>query len=312
MAADLGLTSWYSSLGAAIQSAFGSAFVPIQTGSQGDFAYFYQNQNLQFNQWTYNYVSPVVRAGEYPGSAKLSSSGSFPLSYLQLVNQIVFRLSAADSQALTTAQNNTVLQAGNVVSTWSSVFGRITPAEIQKAAAVLGYTPQLVDYVVSYQLGSVWSGAAPPITYSQMLKAPELRSLLPKMPSNGATVVAAVNEYIAAANQAVPIMDQMNFANWLIYRIKTVLLAQNLMNGSAAMETFDTQSGAASQWVPAYGIGKSTQQIVTQLNGSTTVTMSIQVAQTGASEYRVSINGGAPFTTGDPVLVSASPGSGAA
>ena len=84
----------------------------------------------------------------------------------------------------------------------------------------------------------------------------------------------------------------MNFANWLMNQIRTGLLMQNLMNGSAGMETFDPASGASSQWVPAYAIGKTTQQIVDQLNGAITITMSIEVAQTGAAEYRVAINGG--------------------
>jgi hypothetical protein len=235
----------------------------------------------------------------------LGSSGSFEVNYLQLVNKIAYQLSAADQQTLTNAVNNSTQQANNLVSSWTGIFGPITQAQLQQASTVLGYAPTNVDYIIGYQLGAVWSGQTPPLTWQQMLNAQNLQQLLPKMPPSGQPILGPVADYLNALSAAVPFQDQVNFGSWLLNQIKTNLNTGNLGTGStpgaAGMQTFDPITGN-TLFVPAYGVSKSAQQIVNDLAGSSQITMSLQVNQLSESQYSVSINGGGSFTVGGPII----------
>src|SRR5262245_58803212 len=80
------VSDYYSALQAAATAAVGSTIhgtlTPIEAGAQGDFAYNYMNPSLQFNLWTFNYISALVQAGDYTGTAKLLSGASFPSGFL--------------------------------------------------------------------------------------------------------------------------------------------------------------------------------------------------------------------------------------
>lgn len=307
---ETGVSAYYTALNAAAMAAYGSVIsgnlTPVQAGGQGDFAYYYYNNtNNSFNQWTYNYISPLVQAGSYAGAAQLGSAGSFPLTYLELINKIAYQLSPQDQQALTNATNNATQQANNLVSAWVGIFGPITQPQLQQAKAVIGGTPNNVDYILGYQLGSVWSGKTPPLTWQQMMNAQNLQQLLPNMPPSGQPILGPVTQYLNALSQAVPFQDEVNFGNWQLNQVKVNLNNANLGSGStpgnAGMVVSDPQTGN-TLFVPAYQIDKSAQQIVNDLNGSSEITMSLQVQAVSQSQYNVSINGGTSFSFGGPLV----------
>src|SRR5205823_6078513 len=137
------------------------------------------------NLWTFNYISALVQAGDYAGTAKLLSGGSFPSGFLQLVVQIGFQLDTADQQALTKAVNAAQAQQLNVNQTYTGLYGQPTTAQLAQATLDLGYTPNPFQYIVNYMLGSVWAGNKnPPLSWTTMENAPNLADLLPNMPAD--------------------------------------------------------------------------------------------------------------------------------
>src|SRR5947209_12878081 len=205
MADPTPVTLYYQQLTQAVQALYGNLIngtpYPIQAGAQGDFAYYFSNPGQTpplFNQWTNNFVSPNVSASSSnPGCLQLGSSGSFEQAYLQLVTQITYQLSQADQQTLTNALNAAVSTGNSLVQQYQTVVGPITQAQIAVATAAMpgiSFTGAQgnINYILNYILGSVWSGATPPLSWTTMLNAQNLASYLPNMPAAGSQVLPAV------------------------------------------------------------------------------------------------------------------------
>jgi hypothetical protein len=306
-----GVSNYYSALEAAANAAVGSTIhadiTPIQAGAQGDFAYNYLNASLLFNQWTFNYLSTMAQAGDYPNTAKLTPAGSFPQSFLQLVNQIIFQFSEADQQALTNAQNNSQTQQLNVVQTYVGLYGQITPTMIADAvrAGWLSRVPGQqtpFNYILNYVVGGDWAGKSEPpgLSLTRMRTAPSLSALLPNTPADGPPVIAAVTAYLNAIGPVTALMDQQSFGNFLINQIKQALLTPTV--GVAGMTVTDPTGQSPDTVVPKYGIAKSMQQIQNDLKSSSQISMSMQAQQQSSSVTNVSINGGASFSFGGPIV----------
>ena len=299
-----GVSQFYAALQSSAQAALAGTLnapiTPIQAGSQGDFPYVYQNANLAFNLNTYNFLSGVVSPGSFPGAAQIGPGGSFVAGYGSLLTQIFYQLSATDNAILTAAQLAAAQQQTNTVQTYTGIFGPITPAQLTTAATVLGYTPQNFDYVVGYALGSQWSGATPPLSYTTMQNARNLQALLPRMPPSGGPVVIAVQQYLAALGGAAnAIQSRFNAGTWLINQLQSAIQSPTL--GVNAMQTVDP-NGNPAPIVSQYGISKSAQQILNDLAGSSSISMGMSIQSSSSSNYNVSINGGTSFSIGGPIL----------
>ena len=71
----------------------------LQYPSQGDFAWWYRNDNQDFNQWTLDYLSARVLPGDAPGLAQLSSPGGLTEMGARLLGSLTYRLSAEDQRS---------------------------------------------------------------------------------------------------------------------------------------------------------------------------------------------------------------------
>ncbi len=177
---------------AKVKDILRSPLYPVQYPSQGDFKWNWQNANQMFNDDTYQYVNARVLPGKVPGTVALSPGGGFANAYDAVLSDIVYSLSTADLGRLSAAQSNASVQAGTVVKDYQNLYGEITSAQMTSAGV---QTKQ--DYVISYVLGSLWSGQTPPLTYSDMAAARNLRDKLPKAPAGGDQVITDVAEYLA-------------------------------------------------------------------------------------------------------------------
>jgi hypothetical protein len=292
-----------STFSAALQEALeralagraGAPVAAIVSGGQGDFAYNYFDANLNFNLWTYQWISARATPSEDPAAAALSGSGSFPAAWAQLLDQLFYNLSDADAQALSGAQTAASQQQTNVVLTYVGTYGPITLAQRTAAATLLGYTPQLFDYVVAYVVGSVWYGQSPPLSYTAMLAAPALAPLLHAIPADGGPIVAAVQLYLRALGDSVAaIQSAFNAGSALLAQLRAS--AANPAAGTTGMTTVDP-AGAASPVVPAFKVGRSAMQIAADLAGSGTISFTFEYQPPGGS---VAANDEA---TPDPVLL---------
>jgi hypothetical protein len=271
----------------------GAPVAAMLSGGQGDFAYNYFDANLNFNLWTYQWISARATASVDPAAAALSGSGSFPAAWAQLLDQLFYSLSAADAQALASAQTAALQQQTNVVLTYVGTYGPITLAQRTAAAALLGYPPQLFDYVVAYVVGSVWYGQSPPLSYTAMLAAPALAPLLHAIPADGGPIVAAVQLYLQALGDRIAaIQSAFNAGNALLAQLRAS--AANPAAGTTGMTTVDP-AGAASPVVPAFKVRKTAMQIAADLAGSSTISFTFEYQPPSAS--------GLDDTAPDPVLL---------
>ncbi|KIC48175.1 hypothetical protein RA29_16585 [Tateyamaria sp. ANG-S1] len=82
-----------------------------------------------------------------------------------------------------------------LVAVYEGIFGTITSAQLQHAGVKTA-----LDYVLTYVLGTQWSGTAarhaPPLTVAQMRSALMLRALFPEMPLEGADLLTELHAFL--------------------------------------------------------------------------------------------------------------------
>jgi hypothetical protein len=299
MSDTTGGKEFYSALQAkamdAVKDILKSPLYPIQFPSQGDFFWNYLNSNQIFNQGTFDYISANVSPGDVEGTAKLSTAGSFPNAYVQVLNAMVYSLGTTNQGKLAAAQSNASTQAGAIITDYQNIFGNITDAQMQTAQVT---TKQ--DYVISYVLGSQWSGkgAANPLTYTDMANARNLKALLPKMPSSGDQVVTDVTIYLNLMQPVNALSDALQNGALILRSLKNNTQSPSDSNGG--MKTFNPQTGAVSSVNQVgYGISSAIQSITNDLqNTGRTISLGMTTSQASGGNVSVSVEGQAGFSIG--------------
>lgn len=290
---------FYSALQAkamsAVKDIFKSDIYPIQYPSQGDFMWNYQNNNQVFNQGTFKYISANVSPGDVEGTAKLSDEGGFPNAYVQIVNAIAYTLSKANQDKLNKAQSAASAQAQSIVTDYQNTFGTITEQDMKDANVKTKY-----DYVISYVLGSQWSGRGKehPLKYSEMQAARNLRKLLPDMPASGDQVVTDVSVYLNLMKPVLALQDLMQNGSWIISQMKNNTSEPDDSNGG--MKTFDPYTGTVSeQYQVGYSINTSLAAITNDLNNKgRSISLSMTTSKASGGSISVHIEGQAGFSIG--------------
>ncbi len=273
---------------AAILPIYNTQITPIQYPSQGDFNWSWENTTNQvFNNGTFNYVSAGVSPSATQGAVKLSPAGGFANTYVRLLSSLVFTLSSSDQTALNTALQNASSQQASVVSTYEGIFGQITPVQIAKAHTVVPAVQTSFDYVVSYILGSVWSGATPPLTWAAMKGARSLEGLMQNMPASGETVLGTVQVFLNVMGSAIGLQDELNLGSWIRNQLNTNTSTPSATNGG--MQTVDPNTGAILPFQVAYGISSGITSIQNDLNNtSRNFQVSMDITQAAQSQLNVS------------------------
>lgn len=278
---------------AAVQDTFKSQIYPVQYPSQGDFAWNWQNANQVFNDSTYQYVNALASPGEVAGTVALSPGGGFANAWVTVINDLVFSLGSADQQALTQAQTNASVQAGTIVSDYQNTYGTITAAQM----AAAGVTAKQ-DYVTGYVLGTQWSGATPPLSYSQMAAARNLKALLPKAPMGADQIITDVQVYLNLMQPVNGLSDQLQNGTWTLAQLKNNAQSPSAANGG--IQTFDPNTGSP---VPGYNAGWAIASSVASINNDLANTSrSIEIGMTTSSSsgnsLEVNVSGQAGFSIG--------------
>ena len=290
-------TAFYSALQSkamdAVKDIFKSELVPVQYPAQGDFCWNWQNANGVLNDATYQYINALAGPGQVPGTVALSSGGGFANAYVAVLNAMEYALSAADQQKLNQAQSNASLQAQTIVSDYQSSFGTITDAQLSAAG-----TTQKVDFVIGHVLGTQWSGSTPPLTYSQMAAARNLKSILPQAPAGGDQVITDVVTYLNIMQPVNALSDELQNGAWMLSQLKANAMTPSAANGG--QQTFNPSNGAVSgKYNVGWSVNTSVQSISNDLqNTSRTITISMQTEESSGSTLGVQISGEAGFTVG--------------
>lgn len=278
---------------AAVKDTFKSKLYPVQYPAQGDFTWDWQNANQQFNDRTYQYINALVSPGQVPGTVALSPGGGFANAYVTVLNDLVFSLSSADQATLTQAQSNASVQAGTIVSDYQNTYGTITQKQMETAGVA---TKQ--DYVVGYVLGSQWSGSTPPLSYSQMASARNLKALLPKAPLGADQIITDVTVYLNLMQPVNGLSDQLQNGAWTLAQLKSNTQYPSAANGG--IQTFDPSTGSL---VPGYNAGWTIPSSVASVNNDLqntgrTIELQMTTSQASGDSVEVSVEGQAGFSVG--------------
>lgn len=279
----------------AIAGIYDTQITLIQYPAQGDFLWNYENQNLVFNQGTFDYISAKVSPGQVSGTAQLSPSGGFVNAYVQIIAKLIYTLSTTDQASVNTASQNASVEASTIVTDYQTSFGQITTVNIQTAQQACGTdaVQTKLDYVIAYVLGYLWSGQQaanqPPLTYVEMATAPNLTALLPQMPTTGSQVVTDVSAYLKLMQRVVTLQSQVQLGGWTIAQLNANSGAPTDANGG--MKTVNPGTGAVSSTDQVgYGINRSLSDIQSDLNNAQRILKVTVPAPTGnGSEQSITL-----------------------
>ncbi|MEM7040717.1 MAG: hypothetical protein AAF570_27395, partial [Bacteroidota bacterium] len=288
---------------------FNTTLYPVQypTGGQGDFMWYYQNINQDFNQKTFDYISANVSPGELDDTIQISSSGGFPNNYDQVLNSIIYSLSSENQAELDAAQKEASTQQQTIIADYQSTYGEITDEQMEEAGV-----DTKIDYVVSYQMGYIWScseqNGEPPINWTEMAAARNLKDLLPCAPISADTVINDVAIYLNMMAPVNGLQDKVQNGDWTLQSLKTNTEYPSENNGG--MKTFDPNTGAVSEsYNVGYGISTSLASIQNDLeNTSRTIQMTLETSEASGSEVNVSVEGSAGLSIGSWLTFSTSAG----
>lgn len=260
-----------AALSKAIAGLCPSQCIPIDTSGLGNFPWFYQDANQVFNAGTLDFVSARVMPGPVDGTASLSAAGGYINAYAQVIAKLSYTLGSADQLRVQATAAASSMAAKTTVSTYKKIFGPITAADMDLARRACGNEAIQtdLDYVISYIMGSVWSGRGKegqqPLTTAEMSASQDLLRLLRLTPPEGAPVVKEAGTYLSASLATSDIWSGVQAASWEISRLNQNTGSPS--SGNAGMLTVDPRTGAVSTtYQPGYRIPRSTTDIGRDLN----------------------------------------------
>lgn len=262
--------------------------VSVNTGSLGNFPWFYESQG-ELNQNTFLYLNH--RMGPDPnGSGAVASLGDFINAYIGVLQAIDFKFSSADQAKVTAANNASQNAANTLVTSYQSTYGAITAQDLSGSGL---FNPTKTDYIILYAAGQKWSGNAAGLTYQQMLNAPKLSDLLPKMPPNAAPIVANISSYLSAIGNIANLLDLAAAKRGQLQKMMRNASTPTVDNGG-----LQTISGAGEgPVVPGWTINESEQSLNQSLgNAGSSITVSMSASQSNSSTTQVSVEGSVGFT----------------
>lgn len=178
-----------------------------------------------------------------------------------------------------------------VVQSFTEIFGPITEDKIQAAKAVVPAVVTPLDYVISYVVASVWSGATPPLTWQKMLTARKLRDLLPNIPASGEPVLSKVSDYLTALGPTMAFQDQLDLSSWILRQLKANTESPTTANGGMLLVDPASAENLPDPRV-RYGISKAIDEIEADLkNTSRRISMTMTTSQFDRSAFGVSVQG---------------------
>ncbi|MEM7040718.1 MAG: hypothetical protein AAF570_27400, partial [Bacteroidota bacterium] len=248
-------------------------FYLIQYPTQGNFNWVYEDEAGNFNAYTYDYLSGILRSTGTEGLAELAASGTFPNAWMSLLYNTGFRLSTAANARLDSMERRLSTEGGVVLETYEDIFGAVPDLELAAAQVVWGaeYIPTKLDYVINIIVGGEWScqdtSWLEPLTWAEMATCPNLLDSLACMPDSGGPVVDALLDYIVLLEAVYELQTLLSEGAWTLFCLKANTTQPDAQNGG--MQTFDPQTGDIdSSYQVRYGVQKPITLIARTLNDS--------------------------------------------
>ncbi len=215
---------WIEQLEQIVPPGYQGQLMPVIDPSHSQFPYYFLNNDLIFNQYTYDYISSAVLPGPINGTVQLSTSHSFTNRYIQLMSDISYELGPQDTAALKTLATELSRHATELVTTYEATFGIITQEQLLQANKRLeSYNHPIttkLDYVVLYQFGYLWSNrqaeSQAPLSFVQIATAKSLQTLFPNIPATGALLLPSLAAYLNNYRNILVRQNTLQYNNWAL------------------------------------------------------------------------------------------------
>ncbi|NAW56300.1 MULTISPECIES: hypothetical protein [unclassified Vibrio] len=263
------------------------------------FPYWYVNENLIFNQYTYEYVSSRVLPGPVLGTVELSEGNGFTNAYIQVLSGTTYHLSIWQQTLLSQQQKSLEQLSNNIVQTYEQIYGVITDAQIESANTALtefqvGISTKL-DFVFTYVIGYLWSARdqqnLAPLSFTQLVNLPNLIRYLPEMPADGAILLPTITLYFHLYSRVKAVNDTLQVNTNALDQ--TLDNAQHPTHANGGIEVFDPVNGKVSpNLLPGYAIGLSLAEIQNALSDKSRV-ISLSFTVSSDSKRQQTIEAGA-------------------
>ncbi|TCI89964.1 hypothetical protein [Tenacibaculum sp. M341] len=288
----------------AVRGIINDTVYPIQFPSQGGFIYNWQNLDNIFNRGTYNFITGNISPGKVSPSAALGEAGTFPNNYIQVLSGIAYTLNNADTEKMNTVQGNASAQQATIVQDFQSTYGEITKAQMEEAKSVVGPwgVATKYDYVISYVLGTQWSGTQandqPPLSYEKMSSARNLKDLLPQRPGSSDKVINDVSIYLNMTAPVNALQTQMQNGSWTV--AQAIKNTSTPTDANGGIKTFNPVDGSIDKnFRTGWNINKSIAAIQNDLNNeSRVIEFKMTTHEASGDSLDVSINGSTGFSVG--------------
>lgn len=217
--------------------------LPFETGRLGNFPFEWQNQtNLQFSAETYGWISASVSVS----NGVVRQAGPFTNLYISAMRQVQFTLSATDRNKMSAAA--AALRSAQValLQAWKAAYG------------TLPTTGSPVDGIIS-DITSNW--ASPPTTFQALRVAPELTTLLNKLPPAGGPILPVLATYLAALTEDNVLVNLGPANTGLAAAALSAVMTPAAGNGGVELDD--------GSWQPAFDIATPPDQIRNNLESGT-------------------------------------------
>jgi hypothetical protein len=297
-------SAYITLLRAKVASAIaGSAADLFAIAYNGDFNW-YWTDGINLNALTYDYISGAVTPSSSEAwMCQLGSAGTFGNLYQQLINGIVWQLSAADNMKLQQALTQSQTEATSVVQAYVSSYGAPTAEQMKTAQTINPLIATPLDYIVLYEAGYLWAGKPnPPLGLLAMQSAASLGQLLQYAPPSAQPTIQAIPAYLAALGVGASIMEMQSLGAFTLQQIKTNLLTPSPANGGVALF-----NPPGSNFYHGYAGSVSPSQILDRIQDpSPGVTISFSATVMSSTSYEISLAGQSGVTwDGDLLNISA-------
>jgi hypothetical protein len=249
-------------------------FEAFSVGAQGNFPYYFQLDNKEFNSLTYKWINKHVESKPQAYEPSSISNEDFIKIWNKVFPRIAWELSSGDRTTLNGLKDDVKTTGDNLVGSWKRTYNVATIT-----------LEQVLDTICNR-----W--ANPPTTVPALQVAQDLYVALNAAPVSGQQGIIPVLALYLSALSKFQSMDALAPR----YNSQLANAGKNATNPST--HNGGLKISGQQELVPSWDVNSSLPAIIAGLQGSnaakltTTVQLPIQEI---ATQYSVSLDGGAPF-----------------
>ena len=211
------------------------------TGGEGNFPFYFETSEGQFNAATYQWIIQNLASGGGP-PYRFEDGNVFTNSYIEALGKVVYTLSASDQDRLKQGNSLVTDKQQDLMEAWVRYFHSVPQGDQQAFNLV-------IDQIVKN-----WAATNHELTVHELIQAQDVYSLLPNTPPAGQWVLP----YLAAWIKAIQSLNDLENK----VPKETHLLAQALEAVQSPTESNGALALSDGTWAPAFEVTTPLGQVI--------------------------------------------------